>query len=96
MSSCGLIMLDKFRGMNLARRLPCVVTFGVSLPFDEILQPFQSSELSVCDDSLYFVLFFSVDKVRRWSGEVWAVRSCFIVWRQKGRMEHVVDSPVWG
>ena len=81
MSSCGLIMLDKFRGMNLVCWFPCVVTFGVSLPFDEILQPFQSSELSVCDDSFYFVFFFSIDKVRRWSGEVWAVRSCFMVWR---------------
>ncbi len=40
MSSCGLIMLDKFRGVNLVRWLPRVVTFGVSLPFDEILQAF--------------------------------------------------------
>ena len=72
-------MLDKFRGMNLVSRFPCVVTFGVSFPFDEILESFRSSELLVCDDSFDFILFFSIDKVRRWSGEVWAMRSCFMI-----------------
>ncbi len=89
-------MLDKIRGMNLVSRFPSVVAFGVSLPFDQVLKPFQPSELSVCDDSFYFVLFFSINEVRRWSGEVWAVRSCFVVWRQKGCVEHIVDSPVRG
>ncbi len=79
MGSCGLIMLDKFRGMNLVSWFPCVVAFGISFPFDEVLQPFRPSELSVCDDSFNFVFFFSIDKVRRWSGEVWAVRSRFMI-----------------
>jgi|SRR6266446_7658188 len=96
MRSCGLVMLDKFRGMNLVRWFPCVVAFGVSLPFDEVLQLFPSSELSVCDDSFHFVFFFSVDEVRRWPGEVWTVRSRFMVRRQKRCMEYVVDSPVRG
>jgi len=38
MMDCGLVMLDKFRGVDLISRFPCVVTFGVALPFDEILQ----------------------------------------------------------
>jgi len=38
MMGCRLIMLDKFRGMDLISGLPCVVTFGVALPFDEILE----------------------------------------------------------
>ncbi len=33
-------MLDKFRGMDLISWFPCVVTLGVSLPFDEVLQSF--------------------------------------------------------
>jgi len=40
MDSCGLIMLDKFRGVNLVSWFPCVVAFGVSLPFNEILKSF--------------------------------------------------------
>ncbi len=79
MYSCGLIMLDKFRGVNLVGWFPCVVAFGVSFPFDEVLKSFQSSELPVCDDSLDFILFLSINKVRRWSGEVWAVRSRFMI-----------------
>ncbi len=79
MDCCGLIMLDKIRGMDMVSWLPCVVTFGVSLPFDEILESFRLSKLSVCDNSFDFVLFFSIDEVRRWSGEVWAVRSRFVI-----------------
>ncbi len=79
MSSCRLIMLDNFRGMNLISWFPCVVAFGVSLPFDEILESFRSSKLSVCDDSFNFVLLLSVDEVRGWLGEVWAMCSCFMI-----------------
>ncbi len=79
MGCCGLVTLDKFRGMDVVSWFPCVVTFRVSLPFDEVLKSFRSSELSVCDDSFDFVFLFSIDKVRRWSGEVWAVRSCFMI-----------------
>src|SRR6266481_1315520 len=64
MSGCKLIMLDNFRGMDLISWFPCVVTFGVSLPFDEILKLFRSSELLVCDDSFDFVFFFSINVVR--------------------------------
>ena len=80
MSSCGLIMLDKFRGMDLISWFPCVVAFGISLPFDQILKSFRASELSVCDDSFDFVFFLSVNEVGRWSGEVWTVCSCFMIW----------------
>ncbi len=33
-------MFDKFRGMDLISWFPCVVTFRVSLPFDEVLKSF--------------------------------------------------------
>ena len=96
MSSCGLVMLDKFRGMNLISWFPCVVTVGVSLPFNEVLEPFRSSELSVCDDSFDFVFVFSVDKVRGWLGEVWAVCRCFMIGSQQGCVKHIVDFPIYG
>ncbi len=72
-------MLDKFRGMDLVSWLPCVVAFGVPFPFDEILKSFCPSELSVCDDSFDFVFFFPIDEVRGRSGEVRAMRSCFMI-----------------
>ena len=64
MVSCRLIMLDKFRGMDLISWFPCIVAFGVSFPFDQVLKSFRSSKLSVCDDSFDFVLLFSVNEVR--------------------------------
>ncbi len=81
MVSCRLIMLDKFRGMDLISRFPCVVAFGVALPFDEILKLLCSSKLSVCDYSFNFILIFSVNKVRWWLGEVRAVSLCFMIRR---------------
>ena len=79
MGSCGLIMLDKVRGVDLISWFPCVVTFGVSFPFDEVLESSGLSVLLVCNNSFDFILFFSVDKVRGWSSKVWAMRSCFVV-----------------
>ncbi len=79
MSSCRLIMLDNFRGMDLISWFPCVVAFGISLPFNEILELFGLSVLSVCDNSFDFVFFFSIDEVRGWSGEVWAMHSCLVI-----------------
>ncbi len=79
MSFCRLIMLDDFRGMDLISWFPRVVAFGISLPFNEILELFGSSVLSVCDNLFDFVFFFSVNEVRGWSGEVWAVHSCFVI-----------------
>ncbi len=96
MSFCRLIMLDKVRGVDVVSWLPCVVTFGVSLPFDEILELLRSSKLSVCDDSFNFVLIFSVNEVRGWSGKVWAMCRCFMIRSQQGRMKHIVDFPVYG
>ncbi len=72
-------MLDNFRGMDLISWFSCVVALGISLPFDEILESLGSSVLSVCDNSFDFVFLFPVDEVRGWSGEVWAMRSCFMI-----------------
>ena len=38
MSFCGLIMLGKFRSVDLVSWFPCVVAFGVFFPFDEVLE----------------------------------------------------------
>jgi len=96
MMDCGSIMLDKFRGMNLISRFPCVVAFRVALPFDEILELLLLSELLVCDYPFNLVFVFSVNEVRWWSGKVGAVGLCFMIRHQQGRMEYVVDSPVSG
>ena len=79
MACCRLVKFYKLRGMYLVSWFPCVVAFGVSFPFDEILEAFRSSKVLVCDDLFYFEFFFSFDKVRGWMGKVRAMCGCFMV-----------------
>ena len=76
-----MVVFDHVRGMDVPDRLPRVVAFRVSLPFDQILQGLVAPEEPVITDPLHFVFFFSVDKVRWWSGEVGAVRGGFAIGR---------------
>jgi hypothetical protein len=41
---------------------------------------FSSSMMSVASNGLDLVLFFVIDKVRWWSGEVFSVLFCFNIW----------------
>ena len=75
-----MIEFDEFWGVHLVSWLPCVVTFGVPFPFDEILESSSSSMTSVVNDSLHFVFFFTIDQVRWWSGEIRSVCCGFFIW----------------
>ena len=68
-----MIKFGQVRSMYLISWFPCVVAFGVFLPFDEVLKPSRLSIKMVINDALHLVFLFSVDKVRWWSGEVWPV-----------------------
>ena len=66
-----MIEFDQVGGVYLISWFPCVVALRVSFPFDEILESSRPSMMLVVSDTLHFVFFFSVDKVRRWTGEIW-------------------------
>ena len=68
-----VIKFDQVRGMYLISWFPCVIAFRVSFSFDEVLEPSRLSVMMVIDNALHFVFFFSVDKVRWWSGKVWSM-----------------------
>jgi hypothetical protein len=76
-----VIGLEEVRGMNLRDWFPSVVAFWVSLPFDEVLQRFRSSVMSMTDDALDFKLLFAINQIRRWAREVWSVSGCFVIGR---------------
>jgi hypothetical protein len=88
-----MVSLDQFRGVDLSCGFPCVVTFGVSFPLYEVLERARPSMTSVAEDTLHFILLFSVDKVRWWSGEVFSVCCGFAIREEKGCMEDVVYVP---
>ena len=76
-----MIGFKQIRGVDLVSGLPRVVAFGVSLPFDEVLELPRSSMASVIQYALHFILLFPTDKVRGRSGEVWSEGCCFMIGR---------------
>ena len=64
-------------------RLPHVVAFRVSLPFDKILQLFLPPMMSVAVDGLDLILFFIIHGVWGQSRIVLAMLYCFNIWGKK-------------
>ena len=88
-----MIKFDELRSVHLVSWFPCIVTFGVSFPFDEILESSGPAMTSVIDNTLHFIFLFSVDQDRWWPGKVGSVCCGFLIWRKEGGMEHVVYTP---
>ena len=73
-----LVFLQDFLSVfKIAWWFPCVVTNGVSFPFDEIA--ISSTPFLVTHDCFYLVLLFFFDKVRRWFHEVQTMGFSFTI-----------------
>jgi len=59
--------------MSLIGVFPSIVAFGISFPFDEVLELSRPSMTSVAFDQLHLILRFSINQIRWRSGEVGAV-----------------------
>ena len=59
-----MIGFNKLRSMDLVSWFPGVVCFWIPFPFDKILKGSSPPGVSVIDDFLHFVFFFTFDKVR--------------------------------
>jgi hypothetical protein len=68
-----MIEFDELGRMDLIGVLPGVVAFGVTYPFDQILQGFGPPPGPMGSDLFHLVFFFSINQIQWWSGEVWAV-----------------------
>jgi hypothetical protein len=62
-----MIGLENIRGMDLRDWFPSVITFGVSLPFDEVLKGSRPPMTSVADDALNLIFFFAINQIWRWA-----------------------------
>ena len=89
-----MIEFDEHGHMNLIGIFPGVVAFGVSLPFDQILQGLALPPGLVGTYLFHFVFFFSINQVQWRSGEVWSVRLHFSVSRDQTGVEDRVDVPL--
>ena len=88
-----MILSEKVRGMNVLGWFPGVIAFGVPFPLHEVLERSRPSISSVVDQVFHFVFFGSLDEIRWGSGEVGAVDGVFLVWKQEGSVEYIVDGP---
>jgi hypothetical protein len=68
-----VIEFDERGCMNLISVFPSVVTFGISFPFDQILQGLVPPPGLMGTYLLHFILFFPINQIQWWLGEVWAV-----------------------
>ena len=75
-----MIEFDEFWGVHLISWFPCVVAFRVPFPLDEILELSSPTMASVVNNALHFILLFTIDQVRWWSGEVGPVCCGFSIW----------------
>ena len=75
----SVILLHEFWGIDVLFGLPSIIAHGVSLPLDQVLQLLATSEVPVIHDTFYFELFFSVDKVRWGTREVWSVHGVLAI-----------------
>jgi hypothetical protein len=68
-----MVEFDELGRMDLIGVFPGVVAFGVTCPFNQILQSFGPPPGPMGADLFHFIFFFSINQIRRWSGEVGAV-----------------------
>jgi hypothetical protein len=62
---------------------PLIIALGESFPFDQVLECLFSPKVAVIDNFFDLLLFFSINHVRRGSGEVRSVACGFLVGAQE-------------
>ena len=67
------VFFDQIRSMYGVGGFPCVVAWSIASPPDQELELLVPAEISMAADRLHLIFFLSADKVRWWSGEIWAV-----------------------
>jgi hypothetical protein len=85
-----LKLLDGFFCEHVFLVDPLVLCIQIPLPLDEVLQFAPLSETPRGHDSLHFVFFFPIDKVRWWLIVVCAVEPCFVIRGQEVYVKHGV------
>jgi hypothetical protein len=88
------VWVNDYVSMGLIGIFPGVVTFGISLPFDQVLQGFVASPSLVCMDLFHFIFFFSINQIRGRSCKVGPMCWCFSVRCQETGVKHRVNTPL--
>ena len=89
-----MIKFDEHGHMGLISIFPGIVTFWVSLPFDQILQGLAPPPGPVGMYLLHFIFLFSFNQIWGRSGEVWSMCLCFGVGCDQTSVEDWMDAPL--
>ena len=90
-----MVFLNQLWGKYISSMFPGVVSRGISLPFDEILEVSSLSEIAMVDDGLDFILLFSINDVWGRTWKIVSILTSFPEWRQESGMKYVMNGPGW-
>ena len=91
-----MVEFDEFGRMDLIGVFPSVITFGIPLPLDQILQGLVSPPGPVGMYLFHFILLFPINQIWWRSGEVRSMCLCFSVGGDQTGMEDWMDVPLGG
>ena len=88
-----MVLLNQLRSEYVSLMFPGVVSGGIPLPFDEVLEVSPFPKVTMIDDGLDFVLLFSINDV--W-GRTWKIVSVLTSFPKRGQkpgMKDVMNGP---
>ena len=88
-----MVFLDQLRSEYISLMFPGIVSRGVPLPFDEVLEVLFPSEIAMIDDGLDFILLFPINDVWGRTREIVPILTSFPERRQEAGVKDVMDGP---
>ena len=86
-----MVGLDLGGSKHLLHWLPRIVSCGISLPFDEVLQIAPLPKVSMPQNVFHFKFFFSVHQFRGWSKVIGSLLLGHLIRGQQRGVEDVMD-----
>ena len=88
-----MVFLDQLQSKYVSSMFPGVVSRGVSLPLDEVLEVSPLPKITVIDDGFDFILLFSINDVWGRTREIVPILTSFSERSQEPGVEDVMDGP---
>ena len=90
-----MIFPNQLRSEHVSLMFPGVVSRGVPLPFDEILEVSSLPKVAMIDDGLDLIFFLSIYDVWGRTWKIVPILTSFPERRQEPGVEDIMDGPGW-
>ena len=88
-----MVFPNQLRSEHVSLVFPGVVSGGVPLPFDKVLEISPFPKVTVVDDGLDLILLFSINDVWGGTWEIIPILTSFLKRGQEPGMKDVMDGP---